>query len=409
MALPIVQRPGYFVTAAKGLEEALLEEIRSFLPSDSQSKVNLGRGGVLLQGELEDAYRVCLYSRIANRVLLPIARFEAPTPEKLYGGAKAIRWRDHVTPDRTIAVDFSSSHSQITHTQYGALKVKDAICDQLRSVLGERPSVDVSDPDVRINVYVHQDFAQVAIDLSGRSLHQRGYRVDTMEAPIKENLAAALLWFADWRKVAEKGGAFLDPLCGSGTLAIEAAEIALDRAPGLRRKKFGFSRWLGHDSALWDRLVEEAKVRAQEGEARAKKNLAPIWATDRDSRAVAHTISNVEQAGLRSFIHVEKRDALEATPPPGASSGGIIVTNPPYGERLGEVDHLKGLYEGLGDAFKKQFAGWTAYVLTSEPALAKSVGLQPGRKFVVYNGALECRLLKYELFAGSHRRVKPQV
>jgi 23S rRNA (guanine2445-N2)-methyltransferase / 23S rRNA (guanine2069-N7)-methyltransferase len=246
--------------------ETLLEgEIRALGGTD----VKRVRAGVGFKGDLALAYRVCLWSRVANRVLLPLKSFPAPTPEKLYGGVKGIRWADHLGPENTMAVDFSSSRSQITHTQFGALKVKDAIVDQIRSNTGERPSINVETPDVRINVYLLDDVATVGIDLSGTSLHQRGYRDEGTPAPLKENLAAALLLFAGWPEKAQslenlrEPYCFVDAMCGSGTLPIEAALIATDTAPGLLRQHFGFLRWKGHDAAVWAALLEEAQGRSR--------------------------------------------------------------------------------------------------------------------------------------------------
>lgn len=398
----------FFATTAKGLEELLAQELRSF----GGSKVEIKRAGVSFEGTLEIAYRACLWSRVANRVLLPLKTVPAQTPEKLYGGVKSIRWSDHVSPKTTIAVDFTIASGApkvqpgqkavvpgITHTHFGALKVKDAIVDQLRSVQGSRPSVDPIRPDVRINVYVQDGAARVSIDLSGDSLHRRGYREQSMAAPLKENLAAAILMFAGWPEKAARGEAFIDPMCGSGTIPIEAALMAANVAPGLSRKYFGFQRWLGHDQKLWSRLIEEA----QEKEIDDPKKLPRIVGYDQDFRAVRVALENIERSGMRGFLHVEKREFTGVEP---LMEHGVIAMNPPYGERLGEVETLKPLYKEIGDSFKKKFQGWEGYILTSEPELANSVGLKASRRFVVFNGALECRLLKYELYGGTRKKTE---
>jgi 23S rRNA (guanine2445-N2)-methyltransferase / 23S rRNA (guanine2069-N7)-methyltransferase len=381
------------------MEPLLEQEVRSLGASD----VKVTRAGVSFRGPLETAYRLCLWSRVANRVLLPLKTFAAPNPEKLYGGVKSIRWSDHLTARQTIAVDFSSSQSQITHTHFGALKSKDAVCDQLRSVTGERPSVDPLRADIRINVYLLKDEATVSLDLSGQSMHRRGYREEGVEAPLKENLAAAILMNAGWpealKKARESGAAlpaFMDPMCGSGTLPIEAALMAVDRAPGLAREHWGFTAWKGHVPALWDRVVAEARSR----EITDRKLLPRIVGYDRDPRAVRVAISNLERAGLTGKVHLEKRElsALEPVEPQG-----ILAVNPPYGERLGEVEELKPTYKLMGDLFKQRFAGWDAFIFTSSSDLAKSVGLRPSRRIVLFNGAIECRLLKFEMYAGTHR------
>lgn len=384
--------------------ESLLEQELLALGAGS---VKVTRAGVAFQGPLEVAYRACLGSRIANRVLLPLKTFSAPTPEKLYGGVKSIRWSEHITPRQTLSVDFSSSKSDIEHTHFGALKTKDAICDQLRSVLGERPSVDSVDPDLRINVYVLENEATVSLDLSGQSLHRRGYREESVEAPLKENLAAAILMLAGWPDALKKGReagqssampALIDPMCGSGTIPIEAALMAVNRAPGLSRKRFGFMGWQGHVPALWARLVAEA----QAAEIKDPKLLPRIAGYDRDSEAVRIAISHVEGAGLHGKVHIEKRELLDLAPLPGQEHG-LVVMNPPYGERLGETEELKPVYKEMGDIFKKRFAGWEGYILTSNPDLAKAVGLKASRRFVLFNGAIECRLLKYEMYSGSKK------
>ncbi len=396
----------FFATAAKGMEELLLQEVRSLGATDAKAT----RAGVSFRGPLSLAYRVCLYSRVASRVLLPLKTFPAPTPEKLYGGAKSIRWSDHLSTRHTLAVDFSSTHSALTHTQFGALKVKDAIVDQFRSIQGSRPSVDTSDPDVRINVYVHEDRATVSIDLSGQSLHRRGYRDESVPAPLKENLAAAVLLLAKWPERAEAGATFLDPMCGSGTLAIEAGLIATRTAPGMFRTRWGFERWAGHQEKVWRELRAEAEAQI----IRDPKRLPRIIGTDQDVRAVRAALTHVEQAGLRGIVHIERREFKDTVRPDSRVAedqgpAGILVVNPPYGERLGEVEELKPLYAEIGNVLKQRLAGWEGYVLTSEPELAKAVRLEPSRKFVLFNGAIECRLLKYEVFSGTRRKPNPRL
>jgi 23S rRNA (guanine2445-N2)-methyltransferase / 23S rRNA (guanine2069-N7)-methyltransferase len=373
-----------FTPVAKGLEALMGDELRSF----GAHEVKETRAGVTFKGTLEMAYRVCLWSRVANRVLLPLKTFPAATPEKLYGGVKSIRWSDHFTPAETIAVDFASSHSAITHTLFGALKVKDAIVDQFRSVQGVRPSVDTVRPNIRINVYLHHDEATVSLDLSGESLHRRGYREEGVAAPLKENLGAAILLQAgiEWP-------AFMDPMCGSGTLPIEAAMIAANIAPGLRRKHYGFLRWQGHVPALWKRLLAEA----EEVQVRNSKRLPRIVGYDADFRAVRVALANVERAGLHGKVHIEKREISACQ---AVAERGVLAVNPPYGERIGAESGIEPLYKELGDMLKQRFQGWEAYIFTGSPEGAGAIGLKPSRRYVMYNGAIECRLLKYELYAG---------
>jgi 23S rRNA (guanine2445-N2)-methyltransferase / 23S rRNA (guanine2069-N7)-methyltransferase len=375
----------FFATTPMGMEPLLDQELREIGCLDVQST----RGGAQFRGTLEMAYRVCLWSRIANRVLLPLSTFPAPDPDRLYGGVRKIHWTDHLTAKNTLAVTFTTSHSKITHTQFGALKVKDAIVDQFRSIQGVRPSVDPIRPDLRINVHLQQDVATVSLDLSGDSLHRRGYRDEGAKAPLKENLAAAILKFAGWPHADPIP--LLDPMCGSGTLPIEAAYMAARIAPGLKRDYFGFTGWLGHVPVLWKRLLAEA----EEQQIRDPKKLPRIVGYDEDFRVVRVALANVEKAGLRGKIHIEKRELAFCE---AIGTSGILVTNPPYGERLGEIEELKTLYKRLGDTLKQKFKGWEGYIFTGAPELAKSVGLKASRKTVLYNGPIECRLLKYDLY-----------
>lgn len=380
----------FFATTAKGMEALLALELKKM----GTQEISETRAGVYFRGDLAAGYRACLWSRIANRVLLPLKKIPAPDPEKLYGGVKSIRWSDHLDPKHTMAVDFSSSLSKITHTHFGALKVKDAIVDQIRSVQGSRPSVDPIRPDVRVNVYLHQDEATISIDLSGDSLHKRGYREEKVFAPMKENLAAAILMLTGWPEQCEKWGsetAFLDPMCGSGTLPIEAALMASNVAPGLSRNFFGFLNWKQHSASVWKRLLEEAK----DLEIRDKKKFPKIVGYDQDFRAVRVALSNLERSGMHGKVHLEKRELSLADP---LGERGVIAMNPPYGERLGEVEELKPLYTQIGDTFKKRFKGWEGYVFTSSPELSKVIGLKASKRSVLYNGPIECRLLKYELY-----------
>lgn len=382
-----------FATVPKGMEDVLADELRGF----GALEVAPTTAGVAFAGTLETAYRACLWSRTASRVLLPIAHFPAPSPEALYDGVRGVRWHDHLRADGTLAVDFTSTGSFITHTQYGALKTKDAIVDQFRDATGVRPSVDVERPDVRVNVHVRADAAILSIDLSGGSLHRRGYREEGGPAPLKESLAAAVLLLAGWPAVAAAGGAFLDPMCGSGTLPIEAGLIAADVAPGLARDWFGFLRWRGHDVATWTRLVTEAKARDRRG----RERLPRVVGYDADPRAVRTALGNLERAGLRGLAHIEKRELADAAPM--ADEAGVLVVNPPYGERIGEKRELELLYRRLGDLLKQRFAGWTGYVLTGNPDLAKFIGLKATRRQVLFNGAIECRLLTVPVHAARPR------
>ena len=377
-----------FASAPRGIEPLLADELRAFGAGD----VKETRAGVTFSGDLTLAYRVCLWSRVANRVLLPLAQFPAPTPEALYDGVRGIDWAVHLDRNGTLAVEFNAYRSAITHTHYGALKVKDAIVDQFRERTGVRPSVATDEPDVRINVYVHADVASLSLDLSGESLHRRGYRVDTVTAPLKENLAAAILLRAGWPAIAREGGALVDLMCGSGTLPIEAALIAGDSAPGLERTYYGFLRWLGHDAAIWEALLAEARARREAG----IKNLPPIRGYDSDPAAVRVALVNVERAGFTGAVHIERRYLADCRSE-HVEHAGLVVVNPPYGERLGEESELPGLYRELGNVLKRCYAGWRAAVFTGNPELGKVMGLRAHKMHVLYNGAIECRLLHLEV------------
>ena len=354
------------------------------------------RAGVECAGTLEHAYRACLWSRVANRVLLPIANFPAPTPEALYEGAHGVDWSAHLAADGTLAVDCTTGRSAITHTQYAALKVKDAVVDQFRERTGGRPSVDVATPHVRLNLHIDRDVATLAIDLSGDSLHRRGYRGPQGAAPLKENLAAAILLRAGWPEIAkaEHGAVGLvDPMCGAGSLVIEAALIAADVAPGLLRTYFGFLRWRGHDAALWQRLIDEANARRAAG---SLEHVA-LRAYDRDPAAVRSTLDNAARAGFAKLVHAERRDLADL--PPAPAPRGLVVVNPPYGERIGEVTGLAETYALLGRKLRETFLGWQAAVFTGNPPLGRELGLKARRTHTMYNGPIECRLLRIDIDA----------
>ncbi len=378
----------FFASAPKNLEALLAEELR-VLGIGSAIE---GRGGAGFRGALGDAYRACLWSRLANRILLPLARFPAPTPEALYEGVRDIPWHEHFDLDQTFAVDITAAQAAITHSHFAALKVKDAIVDHFREHTGERPSVQTERPDLQINVYLRRDEAVVNIDLSGESLHRRGYRLAGAAAPLKENLAAAILLRAGWDGIARAGGAFMDPLCGSGTLVIEAALIAADIAPGLRREYWGFQAWRRHDAAVWSNLLKEAADRR----ARGLAGLPPIHGSDLDARAVRDARANVERAGLGGYVHIENRALPDCTPAAGSVTG-LLATNPPYGQRLGDAAELPALYTLLGRVMKERFQGWRAAVLTADPELCRGFGLRVRRMHTLFNGAIECRLMHYEL------------
>ena len=347
--------------------------------------------GATFKGGLEIGYRACLWSRVASRILLNLARFPAASPEQLYAGVSSISWDQHLAPEGTFAVDFNAARSAITHTHFGALKVKDAIVDQFRERYSCRPSVDTHRPDLRINVHLERNQAWLSLDLSGESLHRRGYREEAVAAPLKENLAAAILLYAGWPALATEGAPLLDPLCGSGTLCIEAALMAGDIAPGLLRPYYGFMGWRGHDPRLWTGLIEEARNRKQAGAGRLPK----IVGYDADRGAVRIALANVERAGLQGLIHIERR-ALTAARLIGPRVG-LVVTNPPYGERLDQDPGLPRLYGDLGYTLRHHFPLWRAAVFTGNSDLGHRLRLPIQKTYILYNGAIKCRLLILEV------------
>ncbi len=382
----------FFATAARGLEELLATELSSL----GLDGVRVRRGGVEFAGELAAGYRSCLWSRLANRVLLPIRQFNAEDEQALYDGVRGIDWSAHLCPEHTLAVDFTGVRARITHSRFAEQRVKDAVVDQIREATGSRPSVDTDYPDLRINVHMLADAVTVAIDLSGESLHRRGYRREGRVAPLKENLAAAMLIRADWPELAAQGGAFVDPMCGSGTLLIEAAWMAGDTAPGLLRTRFGFHGWRGHDDAAWKILLDEALERQERG----LEHIPEIAGYDQDEQAVAATAGHLRRAGLADQVRVEQREIGQARPPVGSTTG-LVATNPPYGERLGENHELIPLYLRLGQTLKSHFGSWRAIVLNGAGC---QIGLKPEKSWQLYNGPIECRLERFEIAADADAR-----
>ena len=376
---------GLFATCPKGLEGLLAAELAGLGATDIKETV----AGVAFTGTIETAYRVCLWSRLASRILMTLNVVPAADAAELYSGVHDIPWEQHLGADGTLAVDFTGTSEQISHTLFGAQKVKDAVVDRFRERDGRRPSVDLRSPDLRINVHLAGNAARVSLDLSGESLHKRGYRDETVEAPLKENLAAAILIRAGWPAIAAAGGPLLDPMCGSGTLAIEAALLAGDIAPGLLREAFGFLRWPRHDAALWERLLDEARARRAAG----GRRFPAIVGTDHDPSAVRAALANVARAGLAGRIHIEKRELADAVPPKSRSGApGLVATNPPYGQRLGSETELRPLYETIGAVLRERFEGWKAALLTGNPGLALRTGIRAKKAYTLFNGALECRL-----------------
>lgn len=391
----------FLASAPRGFADLLTRELQGCGAAQARERAL----GVAFSGALECAYRACLWSRTANRVFLEVARFEAQDAEQLYQAVRALDWTAHFSPDATLACDFSGRHPAITHTHFGALKVKDGIVDALRAATGVRPDVAPERPDVRVHAHAHGTQVTVSIDLSGESLHRRGYRTAAGEAPLKENVAAGVLLRAGWPALvaaAAPGGAqFLDPLCGSGTFCIEAALIATDRAPGLTRQYFGFLGWRGHDAQLWERLRAEAAARARAG----ADTRAVICGSDRDAAAIDEARHNAERAGVSRLVRFETTPLADAVPPGAAAADAprLLCTNPPYGVRLEDRAGARAVHHELGEVLRAHFQGWQAAVLTGAPELGRELGLRAWRTHTVWNGGIECRLLRIKVDADSER------
>lgn len=377
-----------FATAPKGLELLLVDELRALGAINPAEKL----AGVTFSGDLALAYKACLWSRLANRILLTLTTVPAASPEALYKGVQTINWSEHIDPAGTIAVHFVCNQSTITHSLFGAQKVKDAIVDQLREQFGVRPNVSRERPDVSIYVYLYKDMAAISLDLSGESLHKRGYRLISGSAPLKENLAAAILQRAGWPAIAKEGGSLLDPMCGSGTLLIEAALMAGDVAPGLNREYYGFLGWKKHQSNVWRTLLKEAVARNTAG----MQSIPDIVGFDHDPISIKIAFENIERAGMTGKIHVEKRE-LAVFAPNQTAKPGLVVTNPPYGERLGDISELQSLYTLLANRLKTAFTGWKAAIFTGNPDLGKQMGLRAKKYYALFNGAIPCKLLLFDV------------
>lgn len=375
-----------FLTCPKGLEGLLADEATALGLAEVRQSTSAIRG----QATLETAYRLCLWSRLANRVLLVVARFAMDNAEQLYQGVHEVPWADHLMADGTLAVEFSGKGSGIDNTHFGALKVKDAIVDRLRGPAGERPSIDKLNPDLRVHLRLDHGQAVLSLDLSGHSLHQRGYRLQQGAAPLKENLAAAILVRAGWPRIAAEGGALADPMCGVGTFLVEAALMAADVAPNLARERWGFSAWLGHVPALWRKVHAEARQRADAGLARP-----PLWIRgyEADPRLIQPARNNIERAGLSAWIKVYQGEVATFEPRPDQHQKGLVVCNPPYGERLGDEASLLYLYQNLGERLRQACLNWQAAVFTAAPDLGKRMGIRSHKQYAFWNGALPCKLL----------------
>jgi putative N6-adenine-specific DNA methylase len=351
----------YFATCGRGIEPVLADELRALGAAD----VEPGRGGVRFAGDKALLYQANLQLRTAIRVLQPILEADVASPDDLYDAVSSLDWSQYLTPEHTLAVDCNVRDSHLTHSKYAALRTKDAICDQFVERCGRRPSVNVDEPMVGLNLHIHRNRAVLSLESSGESLHKRGYRPIQTRAPLNEALGAALVLLTDWR------------------------QDCPFRPPGLTRKRFGFQGWMDFDIELWTSLRDEA--RRSVGRALP----APILGADVRGDAVAMAIDNARAAGIGHLLRFEKRGLRDFQPPPGPP--GIVICNPPYGERLGEEKQLRGLYQTLGEVLRQRCPGWTAFVFTSSSPLADAIGIEPAARVPLFNGKIPCRLLRFDL------------
>jgi 23S rRNA (guanine2445-N2)-methyltransferase len=377
-----------FATCPRGLEALLAEELARLGGLHPASVP----GGVAFRGDLAACYRANLGSRFATRVLLRLGTSAYRREQDVYDAALSLPWPQWFSEKQTIRVDVNATRSPLKSLEFATLRVKDAVCDRFRTDRGSRPDVDTRSPDVRIHCYLDARQAMFYLDTSGDPLYKRGYRRDSGEAPLRENLAAGIVALTGW----DGSEPLLDPMCGTGTLVIEAALMALAIPPGHARG-FGFERLRVHDAKLWAGVRSEALAQRQ------SRKLA-LFGRDRYGDELKKAAHNVEAAGLADAIELKQADVLETGAP---AKSGVLVANPPYGVRMGEGQALAELYPRLGDALKRHYAGWRCFLFSGDPQLAKLIRLHPARRIPLYNGALECRLYEYRMVAGSMRRDKP--
>ena len=373
-----------FVTCPRGLEAPLSQELEQLKCQD----IRAVDGGVACKGGMEQVYRINLHSRTASRVLLRLTKSGYRNEQDIYKAAKNIRWTDWFDLEQTFKVKVEGKRAQVKSLDFVGLKIKDAVCDVFRDACGARPNVGKIRPDIRIHAFIDERDIQIFIDTSGEALFKRGYRQDTGEAPMRENLAAGLLLLAGY----DGTQPFQDPFCGSGTIVIEAAWIATCRAPGLMRR-FGFEKLKNFDAALWKKLQHEAETQIRPAP-------APISGSDNDRHMIRAAVANAQAAEVDTFVRFEVKDAQDTRP---NGEGGILISNPPYGVRLAEVQALQALYPQLGAWLKQYYAGWLAGMFTGDRDMPKFMRLSPKRKIPLYNGNLDCRLFLMDMVKGSNR------
>ena len=373
----------FFAPCPRGLEALLAAEL-SKLGAREAAAVP---GGVAFSGSWHTCYRANLWSRLASRVLWRVAEFSYEREDDVYAAAHGVDWPALFAVERTLRVNVTAQKSPLKSLEFITLRIKDAVCDRFRDALGRRPSIERARPEVRVHAFLEQRRGALYLDTSGEPLFKRGWRGETVEAPLRENLAAGLVMLSGWTP----GKPLLDPMCGGGTLLIEAAAMARGRAPGAKRG-FGFEKLRGFDPALWDRIRAEPS--------RAVQELA-LYGSDTDPAALAAVRRNLAAAGVERWVTLEQCDVLERAAP---APSGVMIANPPYGERIGESEQLAAFYPRLGDALKQRFSGWRCFFFTADRRLEKLIRLAPSRRTPLFNGPIECRLYEFEIVAGARRR-----
>ena len=376
----------FFATAPRGLEALLAAELAA-LGAKNATAVP---GGVAFAGDWQICYRANLWSRLASRVLWRVAEFEYRDEADLYEAAHRIDWTRYFTVERTLRVNVSAQKSPLTSLDFATLRIKDAVCDRFREAGGSRPNVDRANPDVRVHAFLEAARGALYLDTSGEPLFKRGWRASAGEAPLRENLAAGIVLLSGWKPEEP----LLDPMCGGATLLVEAAAMARGRAPGANRR-FGFEKLKVFSPSIWETEKRESL------KPRNPPKTLQIFGSDNDPRVLGDARRNIAAAGVDRWIKLEQADVLERAAP---APGGVMIANPPYGERIGSKEELAAFYPKLGSALKKNYPGWRCHFFTADMRLPKLVRLQPARRVPLFNGALECRLFEFAIVAGSNRR-----
>jgi len=375
----------YFASCPRGLESILSDELLDL----GAAEIKIVDGGVKFESTTEIMYRANLTSRIATRILCRVANGNYKTEDDLYNAALNVKWTNLFDVSHGIKVSTTGVKCPLKSLDFMTLRIKDAVCDQFRSKVNARPNVEIRDPDIRIHLYLEVDYFDLYIDTSGQPLYQRGFRKSSVEAPIRENLAAGILALSGW----QPGDSLLDPMCGSGTFLIEAAMIALNQVPGLKRS-FGFEHWKNFDSILFNNIKSEYQAQIK------PLVFSHIYGSDEDLRAIRVTKSNLAEAGLKIAVELSCKSFSDIVAP---TKKGVLITNPPYGVRIGEDEDLAKAYPLWASTMKKKLSGWRTYFLTSDLRMPKLMRLSPSKKTPLYNGALDCRLFEIKMVAGSNR------